>query len=507
MYAATDPVAGNDATAVFALATPAAATAAPFQSITGLLAAMPRFGNNCIFVCLMKPGSYFAPFTLLPDNLIIIGFTDYQTMLFRGSDFTNSAADHTQLGETTVANTSTLGYTVQTNVLTPASMAFPAGAPIEVFFGSAHGLSTGNMVAGRGFTGGPRLANGTANGFWIVNVIDAFTFTLNESVGPPGGDTWSGVGTFVRWGLTDNSGNPVALHGPPGFPTLIGKRFMFDATSPTVALRNASFPIIGYDTQGIIFGNDPGTIAPGDFGRFQEPAVIIGLLETSYGPSIGKVEFAGISAAQIFLAGYDDKVAACEQTLTTSGSLDAGSVAGSISVSSTYQDELGSSRFVGVGMRAVATTPFFTGTVFLSRLYHTPPVITGFLGLGVTTGRGNIFDGYYGQGIVLTDCGGHGGFDASDASFVVNASNPSFMRGPESSVHKELLATLMRSWRGVRAYSYKVQTSQRRMVAVAEVHCRHILPDCSSRGLDRMSLLWTLADTTTTSASVTNSLI
>jgi hypothetical protein len=426
VYAAINPVGGNDATGVFAAAAPALATASPFQSVTGLLAALPRFGNNCIFVCLMAPGSYFAPFTLLPDNLNVIGYDDYQSILFRGSDFTNSAADLTQLGETTVANTSTLGYTVQTNVITPNTMNYSTGVtPIQVGTSAPHGLNTGNMIAGRGFTNGTRSSNAAANGFWTVTVTSPTTFTLDGSTGTPGGDTWSGVGTFVRWSLTDNSGNPVALHGPPGFPTLIGKRFMFDAASPTTALQNASFPIIAYDTQHIIFGADPGAIAAGDFGRFQEPAVIVGQIKTGlYGASGVGVQFAGISAATIISAGSTDHFAACEQT-SASGALTSSS---SITVSSTYVDELGLNRFVGVGLRAVATAPSLSGTVALVRLFH---AISGnTTAFSLTTARGAISDGYYGNGLLLTDCGGKGGFDAVDGALSIGASNAGFMRGP-----------------------------------------------------------------------------
>ena len=160
VFAATDPVGGNDATGVFATATPGAATASPFKTVTGLLAAMPRFGNMCTFVCLMKPGNYYQPFTLTLDNLDVVGFSDYQSMLFRGSDFTNSAMDKAWLAETNVPSTQNLGvgYAVQTNVITPNLVDYSTGSSrIHVRTASPHGLTTGDLVAGRGFAGAARV--------------------------------------------------------------------------------------------------------------------------------------------------------------------------------------------------------------------------------------------------------------------------------------------------------------------------------------------------------------
>lgn len=274
---------------------------------------------------------------------------------------------------------------------------------------------------GEGSLGGSSL-NGAANGFWTVTVFDPFIFTLDSSAGAPGGDTWSGSGTFIRWSLTGNS-SPVQLLAVPVFPNgLIGKRFIFDPASPTVNLRNASFPVVAYDAKHVIFQADPGTIAAGDFGRFVEPAVFVGEITTA---RVASTKFVGISAQNILLSGTSDQLTACEQTAIP-GELFS---SGSISVANAYLDETGTLQFCGVGVRTVTSSASITGTAALTRLYHAVSGLVDF-GFKITTARGGISDGYYGNGILLTDCGGKGGYDAIDGAFSIGAASSSFMRGP-----------------------------------------------------------------------------
>ena len=252
---------------------------------------------------------------------------------------------------------------------------------------------------------------------------------LDSSTGTPGGDTWSGSGTFIRWTMIDNSGNPTVLPA-----TLIGKRFIFDPATPTVGLRNASFPVVGSDTKHVIFQADPGTIGA-DWGYFVEPTVFLGRISTAPAApgtapatsTVTGIQFAGLSAASIQLEGSADQIAACEQNAST-GILTGATqlVGGTITTDSSYVDETGTAQSVGVGLRAAAPAPSFAGNVVLSRLYH---VGTG--GFFIDSSyNGSITDGYYGYGLVMTNCGGHGGTSLADGAFVLQAENAAFVRGP-----------------------------------------------------------------------------
>lgn len=408
IFFCADSTAGNDATAV-ASTSLAAAAANPFKTIASIRIAMGNLGNGGKAIILLKSGAF-------NEDIDLQDPCDFKEILVCGTtDFSRTPTDKFVVGDQVAAGTSASGYNVVATLFNPSAVDFTV-SPLKVT-AAAHGLVTGDCVFGSGFVPSTAAAqyDTALNGYWVVTVVDANTFTLNASTNNNiSGNVFATVtGSFKRWTLTDVGGNPVTFTAD----ALVGKRFRWSPTTTTTALRNTAQPIAMNTANSLIFGIAVvgGTIAAGDVGFITEPGVDVNIVQTAFvGPGVSNattgttgnqpVQFVGIRAVTWGFAGMDRTVFCEGKTSFASRSSAVGGVGG-FQAATLYADEGGASiPSMGVGFLALSTSTavFSSYQALLSQFFTTKTAAT------VTFGNvliGTITGGAFLGGLELNGCG------------------------------------------------------------------------------------------------------
>jgi hypothetical protein len=156
------------------------------------------------------------------------------------------------------ATTATPGAINGASVSVPGVSATNTSSPIQITTGSAHGLSTGDVVTIAGVTG-----QTGANGTFVITVLSATTFTLNNSTSV---SAWISGGTIAFTGTVQTTSASAA-----------GTSVMTFTGTPTDSL----YPVVKCVIAGTIAATGIGLSFSLDGGRNFGPTIALGTA-TSY---------------------------------------------------------------------------------------------------------------------------------------------------------------------------------------------------------------------------------